>query len=313
MERASTETDVLIVGGGPGGLSAAIWCRDLGLNYVLLERQDVLGGQLHWIYNPIDNYPGIFAESGAEMARLFVETAERKGLNAISEAPIAAVDTVERAIMLADSRIYRFKYVIYAAGVSRRKLGIPGEDEFLGKGVLRSGAAIQTEVAGRRIAIVGGGDAAVENAILLAKGKADVTLIHRREELTARPDLVNEAKFLRNVEFVTNAKVTAILGDDRVKGVCILSPADPVGQVCEVDHVLIRIGVRPNSGLLDGAVEMDAQGYISVDRNARTSCRHIFAIGDVANPVSPTIATAVGSAAAAAKSILADLKQQRSF
>jgi thioredoxin reductase (NADPH) len=290
----------LIIGGGPAAMSAALWCVELGLDPLLVERLDRFGGQLWLTHNEISNYLGVKATNGAELAKLFSDSIAERGVMCKFGTNVENVDVESVTAMLAGGEVIRAGAIIVATGVSRRKLNIAGEDEFRGKGVLSSGQLAKETVAGRRVLIVGGGDAALENAVVLSRFAAHTTVVHRRSELTARPEFRDAAKDA-GVEFIFDSTVTAITGGDRVTGVSLQTAAGE--RTLPVDNVLIRIGVEPNSGLLKGKVTLDDKGYVVADACGRTSARSIYAVGDVANRVSPTISTAVGMGAAAAKAI----------
>jgi len=302
-----SDFDVVIIGGGPAGMAAAIWCADLGLNYSLLESGPKLGGQLHWIYAEIPNYPGIAVKNGAELSERFESTVG--GSSAVSlNSEVASIDPQEMKTTLTSGRALRSNAIILATGVRRRRLGIPGEIEFAGRGILDSGARVKNEMAGKHIVIVGGGDAALENALILSETAHQVTLIHRRDSFSARDHFVEKALKLGNVKILLSSNLTSINGDSEISSVSIRSADSERDVEIVADNVLIRVGVEPNSELLVSVADSDAGGYILVDRRCMTSIQNIYAIGDVSDPTAPTIAGAVGDAATAAKSIRSYLK-----
>jgi len=306
MGNTRKDVDVLILGGGPGGLSAALWCADLGLRAAVLERGLELGGQLLWTHNPIRNYLGAEASNGRELRDVFLRQVGEKKVELVTNAEVTSVDVVDRRVELRNGDTKSATHLIIATGVSRRRLGIPGELEFVGKGVLQSGVRDREQVRGKRVVVIGGGDAALENSILLRETGAEVTLVHRRGEFSARPGVFVAGKKKKGVEFVTGHVVSEIGGNDRVEEVSITDVSTGESKSIPCDAVLIRIGVEPNTGFLRDQVERDADGYITVDRFCRTNVSGVFAVGDVANPKSPTISTAVGMGATAAKSILGE-------
>jgi thioredoxin reductase (NADPH) len=300
--KKTGEYDVVIVGGGPGGLAALHWCAGLGMTAILLEKEAGFGGQLLNIYNPITNYPGVAAANGSEMLDILLEPLESSGRRPGAE--VVSADLKERRVVLADETAYSGRAIILATGVRRRSLGVPGEVEFSGRGVLRSGAKERDEVAGKRVVIVGGGDAALENALMLAERARSVTVVHRRQRFSARPEFLDAARGNHLIEFQTDATLTLIDGRDAVEAVQIENTV--TGELSRVpaDAVLIRIGVEPNTELFRGQVDLDEKGYIVVDHNSATSAEGVFAIGDAANPTAPTIAAAMGQASIAAKAAL---------
>jgi thioredoxin reductase (NADPH) len=192
---------------------------------------------------------------------------------------------------------------VIATGVSRRKLNVPGESELTGRGILLSGAGQKSETAGKRVAIIGGGDAALENALILSRFATRVFVVHRRDRFSARDGFVSRAARSKNVEFLFNSTVMSINGEDRVHSLTLRSVVDATTHELDVDLVLIRIGVKPNTEIFADQIELDGRGYIIVDALAVTNVKNIFAAGDVANPISPTISTAVGMASTAVKAI----------
>lgn len=311
MNLEMRRSDVVVVGGGPGGIAAALWCRELGLSVALIEKGAELGGQLLRIFNPIENYPGLRTVNGAELARLFTASLDNQLPVVLKGVAVSSINFADRILSLSNGEAISAGAIVLATGVRRRRLGVPGEAEFLGRGVLESGVGQRNECKSKRVVIVGGGDAAVENAVILGKVASAVTVVHRRGDFSARPEFIDEARSLKNVEFVMNATVDAIDGDSTVRGVRISENGRT--REIEADAVLIRIGVEPNSSVTAGALDVDAAGYITVDRECRTSLKSIYAIGDIASPTSPTICTAVGMGATAAKSAFNLLKGGKSL
>ncbi len=302
MLDVADEYDVVIIGGGPAGLSAAIWCADLGLAPLLIEKESEFGGQLLSIYNPIVNYPAVQAANGRELADAFIRSANNFEFKRITGETVA-IDAATLTAELKDGRRVSGKAIVLATGVSRRGLGIPGEMDFQGKGILTSGAKERERVKGKRVVIIGGGDAALENAVMLGEHADMVFIVHRRAEFTARDEFMAQARQNQRVEFITGAKVESIEGGDAVERIIVRDINTGEPSVIEAHNILIRIGVEPNSQLLSGKADLDAAGYVKVNTVCETSISGIYAVGDVANPVSPTISTAAGSAATAAKSI----------
>jgi thioredoxin reductase (NADPH) len=300
--KTAQKYEVIIIGGGPGGMSAAVWCADLGLRSVLVERSNKLGGQLAWVHNPVTNYLGINAKNGTELATKFEQHVLASGIEIASGCEVDSADLLSKTVDLGD-RALSCDAVIIATGVRRRKLGIPGEDLGAERGVLASGVRDRERVLGKRVVIVGGGDAALENALLLSEMAEHVTIIHRGEKFKARPDFENQLGTRNNVSLVLNSELTAITAEPRVRSAHLQDLVTNKRSELDCDAVLVRIGVEPNSDLFHGQLELDDQGYIIRDVECRTSVPGVYAIGDVANQGSPTISTACGTAATAAKVI----------
>lgn len=303
MNLENNEFDAVIIGAGPAGLSAAIWCRDLGLKAVILEKGSEPGGQLLQVYNPITNYPGVRTANGREMRDLFMETARSYGVDVLLSTEIVGIETEELSVITASGGRYGARAIILATGVRRRRLNIPGEAELAGKGIIESGSRDKDSTRGQTVAIVGGGDAAVENALILADHAERVYVIHRKSALSARDEFVKRAVETRSVEFVMDTAVTRINGSDSVESVELTDQKTKATRTLSTDRVLIRIGVEPNSQLLAEKADLDPNGYVLTNPSNRTSAAGIYAVGDVANPIAPTISTAAGDGASAGKAI----------
>jgi thioredoxin reductase (NADPH) len=308
MPILPSEYDVIIIGGGPAGMSAALWCADLGMRSLLLERENEFGGQMLRTFNHIQNYPGIDDATGIEIRDRFLRQVVKMSVERRSGVAIGRVDLAERSIEFEDGSSLSAKAVIIATGVRRRTLGVPGEDEFGGRGILDSGVKNRDSVNGKHVVIVGGGDAALENAIILGETANSVTLIHRSSEFRARPEFIGKATEMKNVKFLSNSIVNAIHGEENITGVETLDTLTSKISQLMADAVLIRIGVAPNSQLFAGQIAVDEKGYIKVDSTCSTNVENVFAIGDVANPISPTISSAAGMGATAAKCIAGRLQ-----
>ena len=303
MANIFTDFDVIIIGGGPGGLSAALWCADLGLKAVVFEKESEFGGQLLLTFNAIKNYLGMEAANGREMRDRFLQHIVNREFTRVLRAFVVAADLTDKSVVLSDGTNYTAKAIIIATGVRRRKLEVPGEEQFIGRGILESGTKSKTDVMGKTVAIVGGGDAALENALILSETAKKVIVIHRRNEFTARQAFVEKANECKNVDFIFDTRVTSIIGNKRVEAVETQKTRDAAKSTIAADAVLIRIGVAPNTETFFGQIALDRSGYITIDAKCQTNLHDIYAIGDAANPISLTISTAVGQGAAAVKVI----------
>jgi thioredoxin reductase (NADPH) len=299
--------DVIIIGGGPAGLSAARWSDELGLDTLLLEQADQIGGQLHHIYNPIGNYLGRSAANGEQLLQKFSSDLEAAEFDQWTGVSIRSLDLRAKRVALASGEELQSIAIILATGVKRRELGIQGEREFFGKGIMESGTRDQKLFAGQDVCVVGGGDAAAENALLLAEKCATVTLVHRGKKLRARREFVERLQTNHCITVFTESVLTRIIGDEQVQAVEILRRDGLKPFQLAVRGVLIRIGVEPNVELFREQVAVDEKGYIVVNREHETNVPFVFAIGDVSNPAAPTISGAVGAGATAAKVIASRL------
>lgn len=302
--------DVIIIGGGAAGISAGLWCDELGLNALLLEEKDELGGQLLWTYNAVKNYLGIEANNGRELRDIFLKQIEQRNFAIKLLCEIVEIDVENKTVLLKSGARFFAKSVIIAVGVSRRKLNIAGEEKFKNKGIIESGKRDQDLVNGKNVAIIGGGDAAFENALILAETTSEVILVHRRERFRARAEFIEQATGNPKIKILTNSIAQKIIGKRRVEAVELKNTQTNETQILPVEAILIRVGVEPNTKLLRGKIALDKNGYIKINQNCETNISGIFAVGDAANPLAPTISSAVGTGATAAKVIFALLKER---
>src|SRR2546430_757994 len=300
--------DVLIIGAGPAGLSAARWCDDLGFDTLVLEQNEELGGQLLSVHNPIENYLGVRAANGRELRDRFVENTKDCDFDLWTNVEIDSVDLKDKRITLRTGESLQAIAMIIATGLRRRQLGIPGETDFEGRGILESGTRDRSLVAGKDVCVVGGGDAAAENALLLAEVCPTVTLVHRGKTLRARRDFTERLQTSHCITVFKEAIVRRILGSDRVEAVEIMREGAIKPFQMAVGGVLIRIGVEPNTELFRDQLPLTERGYVVVNGEQETNLANVFAIGDVSNPLAPTISGGTGAGATAAKVIAARLK-----
>jgi thioredoxin reductase (NADPH) len=305
--KENAEFDVIIAGGGPAGLSALLWCSELGLSAILLEKEPEFGGQLLRTHNSIRNYLGIEAANGRDLRNIFLRQIESIENKRLTDADIVEFDLAQKVVRLGNGEEYSGHSIFIATGVRRRKLNIPGEEKFYGRGILESGVKALEEVSGKTIVIAGGGDAALENAVILSGKAAKIFVIHRRHDFTARREFAEKAKQAGNVEFVFDTQIIEITGDESVNGVELKHLSSGARLLIETDAVLIRIGVEPNTEIFRGQVALDNRGYIEVSSNCATSVSGVFAGGDVTNAVAKTVSTAVGHGSIAAKAIVEEI------
>ena len=299
--------DVIILGAGPAGISAALWCDELGLDTLVLEEREEIGGQLHSIHGPIKNYPGFEAANGREFLEAFSKRVSDADFDVWTNVEIAKVDVKSKQVFLRSGETVQSIFMILATGVRRRSLGIPGEHEFVERGIIESPTRDRELFAGKDVCIVGGGDAAAENALLLAEVCPTVTVVHRNKKLKARREFVEQLQTQHCITVFPESAVTRIIGKDHVEAVEILRKDAIKPFQMAVGGVAIRIGVEPNTGLFREQVKLEERGYLLVNSNLETSAENVFAIGAVSSPLSPTISTASGNGATAAKVIASRL------
>lgn len=300
--------DVIIIGSGPAGLAAAIYAQRARLSAVVLEKEYMSGGQVLNTYE-VDNYPGLPGIGGFELGVKFREHAEKLGAQFINieakhielqeEGKIKAVYTTREE--------YRARTVIFAMGSRYRRLEVPGEKELTGMGVSYCATCDGAFFKGRKVAVVGGGDVAVEDALFLARGCEKVYLIHRREELRAAAILQEQLKKCENVEFVWNTEVTAIPGEDHVECVKIFNKKTGEEKVLDVDGVFIAVGTMPNTGIVTNLLHLDKNGYIIASEDGKTEMPGIFAAGDIRTKQLRQIVTAAADGANVITSVQAYL------
>ena len=301
--------DVVIVGGGPAGLAAGLYTARMNLKTLLLDRGP-LGGQL-LNTELVEDYPGFESVLGSELATKMGDHARKFGLEVREFEAVKEIDKdgpIKVVRMDTDEEI-RTPALIMAAGGLPRYLGVAGEKEFQGRGVSYCAVCDGAFFKGEELAVVGGGNAAVEEGDFLTRYAKKVYILHRRDSLRAQPILIDRARANPKIEFILEAGVKEIVGNGKVQSVRY----DQYGSTKElpVGGVFIFIGFVPNSGLFKFHVDHDEAGYILTDRNLQTSEPGIWAVGDVRAQLTKQIATAVGdgtTAAVAAAAYVSALK-----
>src|SRR2546430_951387 len=301
--------DVVIIGAGPAGLSAARWCDELGLDTLVLEQNEAVGGQLSFVHNPIDNYLGLHANNGEELRERFIEQTETSDFDLWTNVEIASVDLKAKRVALKSGEALQSIAIIIATGLRRRRLGIPGETEFTDRGIIESANRDREQLAGKDVCIIGGGDAAAENALLLAEVCPTVTMVNRGRKLRARREFTEQLHTHHCITVFPESHVRRIMGNDAIEAVEIERAQAIKPFQMAVQGVLVRIGWEPNTDFIRGQLELDDGGHVIVGSQQETSVANVFAVGDVANPLAPTIAGAVGAGATAAKLIASRLQK----
>jgi len=298
---AEEEHELAIVGGGPAGLAAGIYAARGRLDAILLEAKPLTGGQI-LLTDVIENYPG-FPEplSGAELMEKMRKQAERFGLQ-FATAEITNVRAADGKYLLESAKgDYSAKAVVVATGTESRKLGVPGEQEFWGMGVTTCATCDGPLYRDKPVAVIGGGDSAVKEAVYLTKFAGKVYVIHRRDKLRAEKIIQEQAFAREKIEFVWDTVVTEMVGDnDGLTGVKVKNVKTGNERELAVDCVFLYVGVRPNTAFVKDLVELDDHGLIVTDEDMRTGAPGIFAAGDCRSKTLKQVATAVGEGAAAA-------------
>ena len=290
--------DVIIIGGGPAGYTSALYTSRAGFDTLLLEKFSA-GGQMTQT-SQIDNYPG-FEEGidGFTLGFKMQQGAERFGTVTV-QTEVTSVSLTEKIkkIVTADGEFFA-KAVIIATGAEHKHLGLDNEESLIGRGVGYCAACDGNFYKGKRVAVVGGGNSAAADALLLSKICESVTLIHRRD--TLRPERVYHTPLMttENVSFEWNSVVTDIIADARVSAVKVKNVNDGNEKEIEVDGVFISIGRAPETSLFKGQIDLDSAGYIIADETTKTNVAGVFAVGDVRTKPVRQIVTAVCDGATA--------------
>lgn len=286
--------DLIIVGGGPGGLSAGIYAMRAALNTVLIEKS-VPGGQIN-LSDEVENYPGFEHISGAELSMKFTGHARACGLEEINEEVTAIEPGLEHhTVQLAGGQVLRAHAVILATGGSPRKLEIPGESEYYGKGVSYCAVCDGFFFRGKEVVVVGGGDSACEEALYLAKLASKVYLVHRRDALRASMILQQRVQDDCNIEILWDSIVTEIKADeDGVNGVILQDTRSQAKREMPIDGVFIFIGFVPNNQLVPAGIRMNADGFVMTDAKCETNTPGIYVIGDLRERYARQIVLAAG-------------------
>ncbi len=295
-----TQCDVLVVGGGPAGLTAGIYAGRGQLDVVIVER-GLPGGQIAQT-EEVENYPGFATPvSGPDLAQRMVAQAERFGAKIVMD-EIEGIERVGEGFRVRGyEREYLAKAVILATGANPRRLGVPGEDEFYGRGVSTCATCDGFFYRGKHVVVVGGGDAAVEEGLFLTKFADRVTVVHRRDELRANKVAQERAFANPKMRWVWNTVVEEVLGDDgQVTGVRTRDVVTGEEATIAADGVFIYVGHVPNTGYLEGTVGLNAHGYVAVRDEIYTDVEGIFAAGDVADEIYRQLSTSVGAGTRAA-------------
>lgn len=291
--------DVIIIGAGPAGLAAALYCGRALMKTAVLERL-VTGGQIVEAYD-VDNYPGFpDAVTGVELAEKMAAHAQKFGVEVLSAVAndVAAEGPLKR--VLTDNGEYVAPIVIIASGADHRKLDVPGESELAGKGVSYCATCDGPFFRDKKLVVVGGGDAAMTEAVFLTRFASEVKLIHRREGFRARAVHVKEARENEKIEFVLNTVVTQIHGRDRVEGVTSRNVKTDEESRPACDGVFVFIGQEPNTDYLKHLLPDCAGSVIPVDYNMETDVKGVYAVGDVRKGSYRQVGTAIGEGITAA-------------
>lgn len=294
--------DVAIIGGGPAGFTAGIYTAREELKTVLLEKS--MTGGIPAITDIIENYPG-FPEgiAGMDLVARFRQQAERFGVEIQEFEEVQRIEKQENQFLIhTEANLFRAKTVIIATGGLPRQLGVPGEKEFIGRGVSYCATCDGPFFKDGEIAVVGGGDAAIQEAIFLTKFASRVTVIHRRDALRASPILQQRAFSNEKIDFLWDSVVTEVVGQENVTSLKVKNVKTAEVKNFVTEGLFVFIGWIPNSQFLDGLIDLDEAGHVLTDRYMMTSLEGLYAVGDVRSKKFRQIAEACGDATVGALS-----------
>ena len=300
--------DIIVVGGGPAGLTAAIYARRAGKAVLVLEK-DALGGQITWSPK-VENYPAIPSISGLDLGNLIAEQAMEQG----AEVEIEEVGSIEdcgdyKRVQCAFGSSFEGRAVILATGARPRMLGLDREEDLVGSGVGYCAVCDGAFFRGQPVAVNGGGNSALQDALLLSETCSRVYLIHRRDRFRGEEKLVEALKARDNVEFVLNASVTKLLGEDELNGIVV--DQNGTARTLEVSGLFVSIGHEPCNGAFKNLLTLDAAGYVSAGEDCRTETEGVFVAGDCRSKKIRQVTTAAADGAVAALAACAWLDREK--
>jgi thioredoxin reductase (NADPH) len=292
--------ELVIVGAGPAGVSAALWARSFGLATCVIEAERTAGGQLHHVHQRLANLPGAGGADGPGLARSLAGELAAAGVDVRYGSAAVTLEPEAPAVHTADRERHAARAVLIATGVRRRRLEVPGERDLEGRGVSWSATQDRARFAGEEVVVAGGGDAAYENAWLLSEVGCHVTLAVRGSP-SARQEFRERVASSPRIEVMTATRVTGVVGEDRVRAVRLEGPRGTFELPAA--GLVVKVGVIPNTEWCAASLERDADGYLPVDEHFGTMQPRVWAAGDVAHPPLSGIAVAMGQGALAVHTI----------
>ena len=287
--------DIIVVGGGPAGLTAATYARRAGKS-VLVTEKNAFGGQITWSPK-VENFPSVVSISGTELGDRLLEQAMEQGADAELEEVVSVSAGEVKTVKCQSGAEFQARAVIIAAGAKPRMLGLPREEELIGSGVGFCAVCDGAFYKGRPVAVNGGGNSALQDALLLAETCSRVYLIHRRDSFRGEARLVDALRAKENVDFVMNASVVELLGESELTGIVV----EQQGQRWEiaVEGLFVAVGHQPDVNLFENLIELDKGGYIVAGENTATNIPGVYAVGDVRTKLLRQVVTAVADGAMA--------------
>ena len=308
IKHEHTPFQLIIIGGGPAGLTAGLYAKRFGLDVLLIEKA-VPGGMIT-ATEFVENYPGFSGGiSGPDLGRKLEEHARKYGVDIVYGNALGLEKTGKLFKITTEEHAYTTRAVIIASGSEPKKLGVAGEDAFIGKGVSYCATCDAPFYKDKKIAVVGGGNSAIDEALSLAKFADLVTVIHRRDTLRADKVLIEKASADPKIFLKMNTVVEEIIGDEHVKSIRIKDLTTDKTSVLNIDGVFIYVGYKPNTELVKGLVKLDENGSVITDDKLATNVPGIFAAGDVRKKSLRQVITSVADGAIAASSVKEFLAQ----
>lgn len=288
--------DVIIIGGGPAGLTAATYARRAGKSVLVIEKS-AFGGQITWSPK-VENFPTRLSVSGTELGDMLLEQAIEQGAEVELDEVVSVRDGEIKTVVCDSGAEFEGRTLIIAVGARPRMLGLDREEELIGAGVCYCAVCDGAFYAGKTVAVNGGGNSALQDALLLSEKCAKVYLIHRRDSFRGETVLVEALKKRPNVEFVLNARVTALLGEDELTALAV--EQDGTERSIPVDGLFVAIGHQPDNGVFASLLELDQKGYALSGEDCRTGTPGVFIAGDCRKKAVRQVTTAVSDGAVAA-------------
>lgn len=297
--------DLVIIGGGPAGLSAAIYGKRAMLSVLVIEK-DIYGGGQIAVTDRVDNYLGLYGESGYDLAMKFKEHAKQLEVPFLEGEVESLKDGEVKEILMSSGEIIHAKAIFISTGASHRRLGCKGEKELTGMGVSYCATCDGAFFRKKTVAVVGGGDVALQDALYLSNICDKVYIIHRRSELRGAKTLQDRVFNADNIEFLPDCIIEEIAGNGRVESILVNKRQLNQKETIPIAGVFIAVGMEPNTAFLNNLVELDNSGYVVADESCRTGKKGIYAIGDVRTKQLRQLVTAVSDGAVAVASLEAD-------
>ncbi|TYR81231.1 NAD(P)/FAD-dependent oxidoreductase [Priestia megaterium] len=298
--------DVVILGGGPAGIAAAIWCKRLNITHILIEQKNSLGGQLPSIHNEIIDYPGVIAKDGTVLQKYLIQHLHQTQCNYMTNTTVRGLDVANQSIEVQHEHehiTFSYRYLIMATGSSPRRLHVPGEQELYDRNEVFSATRDRELFQDKKVVVIGGGDRAFEGAFLLAKSGAHVTLLHRSDTFRARHEYKQPVLNHKQIEIHPFTIVKEIIGKEKVTAV-VYTDRNNQRYTVDTSAVFIRIGAAPNINLIKSYVSINQDGSVNTNQYFQTSQPTIYAIGDICTePLYSSISTATAHGMIAVKHI----------